>query len=197
MRKTTVSPQGTRPSAPRGRRQAGEAGCAKPRFCHGFANEASRRIFPRRWPHRKDVSTPLRCAQHDTSKMLRLRCAQKTYGDTKQTQKRKHPVFPRKNGVLLTGFCSQLRMMMTTVACSTPDYHAAGRPASKLCLLYRLKCRLHRWVPPISCIMYTTILKKCQAKFQRKRQFYNTARKTNCRKRSETLPGFSGCAAPV
>ena len=51
---------------------------------------------------------------------------------------------------------------MTTVARTTSAYYADGGPASKLCLLNGLWCRLHRWVPPISDIMYTIAVKQSQ-----------------------------------
>ena len=75
---------------------------------------------------------------------------------------------------------------MTLVARTTPGYIASGRPTSKLCLLNGLRCRLHRWVPPISCIMYTTTNKQSQWGFvnsvklyqRRNDQFVPDAQKT-------------------
>lgn len=41
-------------------------------------------------------------------------------------------------------------------------YQAAGGPQVNFACFYGLRCRLHRWVTPISCIIYTTGQKPCQ-----------------------------------
>jgi hypothetical protein len=44
-------------------------------------------------------------------------------------------------------------------------YQAAGGPQVNFACFYGLWCRLHRWVTPISCIIYTTAQKPCQDYF--------------------------------
>jgi hypothetical protein len=46
-------------------------------------------------------------------------------------------------------------------------YNAAGGPQVNFACSYRLRCRFHRWVTPISAIIYTTTAWVCQELFVR------------------------------